>query len=93
VGKRNYGPAKEAVHGLLKQELSNQILQYVRSVLLDREHPEWNEAAAISGRGQLPSGANDFGLINESAPELTSPDAKDFKDAVKQLHSVLCVGM
>ncbi len=70
----------------LKQELSNQILQYVRSVLLDREHPEWKAAADISGRGTTPIRSKMIlDVINESAPELTSPDAKDFKDAVKQL--------
>jgi addiction module HigA family antidote len=71
----------------LKREFSNQILRYFRSVLLDQQHPDWNYAVTqISGPGSTPIRSRKIlETIEDSAPELTGEDAKQFKDEIKQL--------
>lgn len=72
---------------LLKREVSNQILQYFRTVLLEQQHPDWNYAVnQISGARSTPIRSKKIlEIIEDSAPELTGEDAKQFKDEIKQL--------
>jgi hypothetical protein len=71
----------------LKREVSNQILQYFRSVFLDQQHPDWDYAAnKISGPGSTPARSQKIiEIVEDSAPELTGDEAKQFKDEIKQL--------
>ena len=70
----------------LKQEVSQQVLGYVRSELLDEEHPEWNRAAGLSGTGSTPIRSQIImEIIRDSAPDLTGDHAKAFKDSIKQI--------
>jgi hypothetical protein len=70
----------------LKQEVSQQILAYVRSELLEEEHPDWNRAAELSGTGSTPIRSRFImEVIRDSAPDLTGDRAKAFKDSIKQV--------
>ncbi|MDD5140160.1 MAG: hypothetical protein PHY43_07890 [Verrucomicrobiales bacterium] len=68
----------------LRQEVSNQILSYVRNEILDEKHPDWNSAAELSGTGTTPIRSRIITrVIENSAPELTGSRAIEFKDAIK----------
>lgn len=70
----------------LKQEMSQQILRYVRDALLEQEHPNWKAAADLRGTGTTrPMRNMIFKIICTAAPELTGEHAKVFKDAIKSL--------
>lgn len=68
----------------LKQEVSRQILAYVRNDLLNEEHDKWQNAADQSGKGSTPIRRRIImEIIRESAPELIGEHASEFKDAMK----------
>jgi hypothetical protein len=71
----------------LRIEVSNQILRYFRSVFHDQQHPDWDYAAnQISGPRSTPLRSQKImEIIEDSAPELTGDEAKQFKDEIKQL--------
>lgn len=68
----------------LRQEVSNQILSYVRNEILDEKNPDWISAAELSGTGTTPIRSRIITrVIEASAPELTGARAIEFKDAIK----------
>jgi hypothetical protein len=68
----------------LKQEISQQLLGYVRNDLLEEEHANWKTAADLRGRGTTTDMRTMiFKIICTAAPELTGEHAKEFKDAIK----------
>jgi hypothetical protein len=71
----------------LRIEVSNQILRYFRSVFHDQQHPDWDYAAnQIFGARSTPLRSRKImEIIEDSAPELTGDEAKQFKDEIKQL--------
>ena len=70
----------------LKQEVSRQILAYVRNDLLNEEHDKWKNAAGQSGKGSTPIRRQIImEIIRESAPELIGEHASEFKDAIKRV--------
>jgi hypothetical protein len=54
---------------------------------LDQQHPDWDYAAnKISGPGSTPARSQKIiEIVEDSAPELTGDEAKQFKDEIKQL--------
>jgi hypothetical protein len=77
---------KKECLGRLAREFSNRVLAFVRSEILEDEHPQWTGAAGLRGTGSTVERRR---LIMEaiyaSAPELTGAHAKKFKDAVKSV--------
>ena len=71
----------------LKQEISRQMLAYVREELLNEEHDRWTTAAAgLSGKGSMPIRRQIImEIIRDSAPELIGANASEFKDAMKRI--------
>jgi hypothetical protein len=77
---------KKECLGRLNREFSHRVLEFVRSEILEDEHPQWTGAAGLRGPGSTVQRRR---LIMEaiyaSAPELTGAHAKKFKDAVKSV--------
>jgi hypothetical protein len=71
----------------LRREVSNQMLRHFRTVFHDQQHPDWYYAAnKIYGPGSTPLRSGKIiEIIEDSAPELTGDEAKQFKDEIKQL--------
>jgi hypothetical protein len=68
----------------LMQEISQQVLQFVRNELLEHEHGNWIDAAELRGTGTTRTMRRMIlDIIFSAAPELTGEHAKEFKDAVK----------
>ena len=72
--------------GRLGREFSHRVLEFVRSVILDDEQPQWKDAAELRGTGSTVERRKlIMNAIYDSAPELTGAHAKRFKDSVKSL--------
>jgi hypothetical protein len=71
---------------LLRGELSNELIKFVRRELIDDHHPKWGDAANLSGGGSTyPRRRLIMEVIESSAPDLTGGRPRAFKDAVKAL--------
>jgi hypothetical protein len=71
---------------LLRAELSNELIKFVRQEVIGDQHPNWVAAADQSGTGStLVRRRLVMEIIESSAPDLTGERARAFKDAVKAL--------
>jgi len=71
---------------LLRGELSNEFIGFVRRELIEEQHPTWDTAANLSGTGSTsPRRRLIMEIIEVSAPDLTGERARAFKNAVKAL--------
>jgi hypothetical protein len=71
---------------LLRKELSNELIRFVRHETIDQQHSKWDEAANLSGGGSTyPRRLLIMEIIESSAPDMTGEKARAFKDAVKEL--------
>jgi hypothetical protein len=71
---------------LLRGEVSNELIEFVRHELINELHPTWDTAANLSGKwSTLPRRRLIMDVIKSSAPDLTGERARAFKDEVKEL--------
>jgi hypothetical protein len=71
---------------LLRAELSNELMKFVRDGVIEEPHVKWDEAANLSGRWSTdPRRRLILEIIESSAPDLTGERARTFKDGVKAL--------
>jgi hypothetical protein len=71
---------------LLREELSNELINFIRQEVIGDQHPNWVVAAGQSGTGStLVRRRLVMDIIETSAPDLTGERARAFKDAVKAL--------
>ncbi|MGA2262593.1 MAG: hypothetical protein ABSH28_14300 [Acidobacteriota bacterium] len=71
---------------LLRPELSNELINFVRQEVIGEQHPNWVVAADKCGTGStFVRRRLIVEIIESSAPDLTGERARAFKDAVKAL--------
>lgn len=71
---------------VLRAELSNELIKFVRDELVEGPHPQWGVAANLVGNGStVPRRRLIMQIIESSAPDLTGEKARAFKDAIKGL--------
>ena len=71
---------------LLRREVSNELINFVRQEVIGGQHPNWIVAADKCGEGStFVRRRLILEIIESSAPDLTGERARAFKDAVKAL--------